>query len=707
MVTENQEVNELLFDLIEARSWSATKMRHFMELDEVSLGHILLDEPANATARTSAWSDLYSPADHMLVNSLLDDYIRVRQVEGLAELPDFVRASEENADIFKALYRSNFDEGSAALNPPKDNRDWLMGLLTDGGSGVTATFSDGTAVFRMATSTGSADEIARITAQGDILAAGTPVGSGWEPTDILHISHDGSRAIICRSGACEIRMGACFPAQTPIHTPAGMVAIEDIAIGDVVYAYDESQKDTILSRVTNTFSKTWSKMVRLVVNNDTITTTSNHPFFIPKLGRYLSADSLWRGMNLLALTGTLMTVQSAVAFDSTMAVYNFEVADHHNYFVGEDGVLVHNECVFVKLGLRNLPQETAADPIFDVLTNVFGTTPQATLNRMDFLEDYGRLSGQAKADFEAFFRGDDLLVANPSMTQEALLAAKESRVRAWGVAYQFTDPTDVSLLTRLANDMGDRPNLAAIITSHVDPDGAFNTWNRVSLGERFVAETKFYNVMDELVPPGVDYDFIWIDPNTGESFVWGAPTSGLKIYSNAPEGTFIIGGFFPDLKFLLPQFPTATIGHPTTLVLPDHVNQLNDWISAGFPQPIGSQFNLLNVYDPLFVHVLNNPQELVTYGVFTDRGAGKFFTFINGPWMDAAVQQDKLILVASDMSNYIYETPIKLSGFGKEVHRLEWVHGYRFNPANNTMVPPSEAIGLPTLTRAGDLDHGF
>lgn len=75
--------------------------------------------------------------------------------------------------------------------------------------------------------------------------------------------------------------------------------------------------------------------------------------------------------------------------------------------------------------------------------------------------------------------------------------------------------------------------------------------------------------------------------------------------------------------------------------------------------------------------------------------------------MDAAVQQNQFILVASNVSDYVYETPTKLTGFGKEIHRLEWIHGYRFNPSNNTMVPPSEATGLSALTREGDLDHGF
>ncbi|WP_367389523.1 Hint domain-containing protein [Lewinella sp. LCG006] len=82
-------------------------------------------------------------------------------------------------------------------------------------------------------------------------------------------------------------MNACFPAGTPIHTNQGLTNIEDIQIGDTVIAYDEIQKDTILSRVTNTFSKNWQKMVRIVAGGDTITATNNHPFYLPQLGKYL------------------------------------------------------------------------------------------------------------------------------------------------------------------------------------------------------------------------------------------------------------------------------------------------------------------------------------------------------------------------------------------------------------------------------------
>ena len=46
-----------------------------------------------------------------------------------------------------------------------------------------------------------------------------------------------------------------------------------------------------------------------------------------------------------------------------------------------------------------------------------------------------------------------------------------------------------------------------------------------------------------------------------------------------------------------------------------------------------------------------------------------------------------------------------LSGFGKEIHRLEWKHGYRFDPTTKMMVPPSKASGLPTKTLQSEYTH--
>lgn len=44
---------------------------------------------------------------------------------------------------------------------------------------------------------------------------------------------------------------------------------------------------------------------------------------------------------MLTLAGTLAVINSVAAFDSTQQVYNFEVEEYCNYFVGQEGG-VHN-----------------------------------------------------------------------------------------------------------------------------------------------------------------------------------------------------------------------------------------------------------------------------------------------------------------------------------------------------------------------------
>ena len=170
-------------------------------------------------------------------------------------------------------------------------------------------------------------------------------------------------------------------------------------------------------------------MVRLVVNKDTLTATSNHPFFLPKLGRYLRADSLRQGMQLLALTGALLTVQSATAFDSTMAVYNFEVADHHNYFVGEAGVLVHNDCVFVKAGLKST-SGIDGTLTFDLIDEALVLNQISSPIERQLIRDNLRVVLTLDPNREAlyaFLRADDLVGSIPPVD---IRTHRVNRVRA-------------------------------------------------------------------------------------------------------------------------------------------------------------------------------------------------------------------------------------------------------------------------------------
>ena len=204
--------------------------------------------------------------------------------------------------------------------------------------------------------------------------------------------------------------------------------------GDFVVAFDETKQDTVISRVTNVVQKTWYELRRIIAGQDTILATENHPFFLPCLNRYLPADSLRQGMQLLSLVGTLLTVQQVTAIDTTVQVYNFEVEEHHNYFVGEAGILVHNEnedCFLAKAGLESAP---GASYTFDIIEEAFGAEA-LTLRPILSLE----LQQANDPDLYAFFRADDILEGNPDIALAELNVIRENRVKAWEVLYTLGD----------------------------------------------------------------------------------------------------------------------------------------------------------------------------------------------------------------------------------------------------------------------------
>ncbi len=152
-----------------------------------------------------------------------------------------------------------------------------------------------------------------------------------------------------------------------------------------------------------------------------------------------------------------------------------------------------------------------------------------------------------------------------------------------------------------------------------------------------------------------------------------SPTSGALITKNAKQGTFLVGSFNSDLDFILRElnYPEIT-----------DYNLLRPSANPEYLTPLGQKFNMLNV-----------SKEVVDY--FSKKGG--FFNIVNARWVDAAVIQNADIFIVSKLED-LYSAPGRLSGFGKEVHRFEWKHGYRYDPDTKMMVPPNKANKLPTRT---------
>jgi prophage maintenance system killer protein len=137
-------------------------------------------------------------------------------------------------------------------------------------------------------------------------------------------------------GAAAQFMQACFAAGTPIRTPEGAVAIEQIKVGDVVLSRSEfDPAGPVEAKVVEEVFVRTAPVLDLRVGGRTITTTGEHPFFAEGRG-WVAARLLEPGERVLALSGEWLPVEGVDDAGAVTTVYNFRVADHHTYFVGTE-----------------------------------------------------------------------------------------------------------------------------------------------------------------------------------------------------------------------------------------------------------------------------------------------------------------------------------------------------------------------------------
>ena len=156
--------------------------------------------------------------------------------------------------------------------------------------------------------------------------------------------------LVMSMGASIIEYGTaisvCFVAGTIVKASEGDVPIENIQVGDYVYAHNPETGETELKPVVNTFVNEATELVHVFADGEEIICTNEHPFYSPAKG-WIEACKLRAGDILVSLNGEYIIVEQVQheILEAPIKVYNFEVEDFHTYFVGDgDGVLVHNEC---------------------------------------------------------------------------------------------------------------------------------------------------------------------------------------------------------------------------------------------------------------------------------------------------------------------------------------------------------------------------
>ncbi len=106
-----------------------------------------------------------------------------------------------------------------------------------------------------------------------------------------------------------------------------------------------------LNSVLEIYEREVYETYRLTIDGEEIETTANHPFYTED-GEAVEAKDLKEGDKLSTADGESATVEQTekVIHNEPVKVYNLAVLDTHTYYVGEVGVLVHNECTGESFG---------------------------------------------------------------------------------------------------------------------------------------------------------------------------------------------------------------------------------------------------------------------------------------------------------------------------------------------------------------------
>jgi tetratricopeptide (TPR) repeat protein len=145
----------------------------------------------------------------------------------------------------------------------------------------------------------------------------------------------------------------CFGEGTLVHATGGPKAIETIRAGDRVLSQNVSTGALTYQPVMVVHRNQNAATVRIGVAGETIVATGIHRFWKAGKGWTMARDL--KAGDRLRMIGSVVEVNSVVK-DKAQTVYNLDVAENRDFFVGSQGLLVHDSN-FVKPELEPFDQE--------------------------------------------------------------------------------------------------------------------------------------------------------------------------------------------------------------------------------------------------------------------------------------------------------------------------------------------------------------
>jgi hypothetical protein len=199
----------------------------------------------------------------------------------------------------------------------------------------------------------------------------------------------------------------CFVAGTLVATENGLVPIEEIEEGDLVWSRDPETGETALKPVTALIRRhkreIWEiEIVQADGAVEIFETTDDHPWWVEGAG-WVETVGLSAGQQVTTKHYGLSGIRRVEHTGRVDVTYNLTVADFQTYFVGEMQVLVHN-CPNIPKKPGSQGQFKGTDALRRENRMAHDAATRAGLSREQRRILHDEISGQGIDDFQELLR---------------------------------------------------------------------------------------------------------------------------------------------------------------------------------------------------------------------------------------------------------------------------------------------------------------
>ena len=135
----------------------------------------------------------------------------------------------------------------------------------------------------------------------------------------------------------------CFVAGTLVMTKQGLKAIEEVQVGDQVLSYNDNLEIFEYKDVVEVYNNETKELCHIHTENEEIVCTPNHSILTTdgwKLASELTANDMIKTSTGFVQVKSIENEQ----LKEKISVYNLNVLGYHTYVIGNNLLVVHNEC---------------------------------------------------------------------------------------------------------------------------------------------------------------------------------------------------------------------------------------------------------------------------------------------------------------------------------------------------------------------------